>query len=481
MHIMLLGVNHRTAGVELREKLAMAGHRLEQAIDHLRGDYPRAEVVVLSTCNRTELYLARPPLEPPSSQQVLDFLSRFSGVDDTLLGDVVLCLENQQAVNHLFRVASGLESMVLGEPQILGQVKRAYATATERLGVGPTFHRVFQQAIGVAKRTRAATGIGSGRVSVGSAAVDFARQVFERFDDKTVVGIGAGELAKPMLYHLWRLQPAKLWVTNRSADKAQQLMIKLGLSQQRGGVWPFDALDDLLMEADIVLTSTGATEPIITEDRFKPLLRRRRSRPLFIVDIAVPRDVEPAVGRLNNVYLYNIDDLQRVVDQTRDRRAGQVQACEAMLAVAVRSCVSQVQNQDIGHLIRSLKRRLHDLGRIERERTQRKLASSRPEDLARFLPQMMEEHTHRLINKILHLPLSHLDRCRPDQMLGFYAAALRVLFGLSDDQPDSVQGVESRTDSTKPASTPTAIDDDIEQQSTDQAGGILFDDNCQHG
>jgi len=434
MHIMALGVNHHTASVELRERLALSGDRLVRAIGEIRQRYPQTEVVILSTCNRVEFYLARPPLESPTFEEAVGFLTGFCGVDAELLAPSLVHFENKQAIEHVFRVASGLESMVLGEPQVLGQVKRAYELAHSCGGVGPVLHRVFQQAIRVAKRTRTVTGIDKGLISVGSVAVDFAKQIYERFDDKTIVGIGAGELAKPMLGYLQRLGPAKLWLTNRSLDKAQAMVTQLGLGGDQGGARPFEDLDDLLMEADIVLTSTGAAQPIVTAEGFKPLLRRRRQRPLFLIDIAVPRDVEPAVGRFSNVYLYNIDDLQRVVEQTHGQRSQQVGACEALLGDEVQACLLDIQQRDIGQLVRSLKRRLEDIGRIEQQRTQQKLASVSQEDLGRVLPGVLEEYTHRLINKILHLPLSQLERSKRDSGLGFYAAALRRLFGLSGQE-----------------------------------------------
>jgi len=440
MYITLLSVNYRRAGVALREKLALSGSSLEKAIDQLHGHYPEAELVLLSTCNRTELYIASDSMQQPSTAQLIGELSVLSGIDEATLTEVVVCLENEQAVEHLFRVASGLESMVLGEPQVLGQVKRAYETANGLQVVGPVFHRVFQRAIGVAKRVRTQTGIDSGRVSVGSVAVDFAKQIFERFDDKTILGIGAGEMAKPMLRQLAQLKPARLWLTNRSLDKAQSLMAQLCLNGQQSEAMAFEQLDDLLMEADIVLTSTSATEPIVTSGRFKPVLRRRRSKPLFLVDIAVPRDVEPEVGDLANVYLYNIDDLQRVVDQTHGLRSDQVCACESKLADAVRSCLYDVQNRELGQLVLSVKRRLQDLGSAERERTCRKLAACLPEELSQKVPELIEEHTHRLINKILHEPLSRLDHHNRESNLDTYTTSLRVLFGLEEDFSDVDQG-----------------------------------------
>lgn len=430
MRVMMLGVNHRTAPIQLRERLALEGEPLDRLMQWFRQMYPTVELVVLSTCNRTELYLARASHEPPTADDLRSLLQQVCGVDTAELVASTLVRENEQAAAHLFRVASGLDSMVLGEPQVLGQVKRAYEHAAAARTLGPALHRMFQQAIAVAKDVRTRTGIGEGRVSIGSVAVDFARQIFDRFDDKTIVGIGAGDMAKLALKHLHALQPARLWLVNRSPDRAQLLADRLGLAPPHGGVRPLDALNELLIEADIVLTSTASPLAIITVERFGSLLRKRRGRPLFIIDIAVPRDVEPAVGSLSNVYLYNIDDLQAVVGKTHENRGSQVQQAQQLLTEAVRACMSEIQNRDIGQLIRALRDRLHEVGQAEQARTLRKLAALPAGQVHADAAQLVEEHTHRLINKILHMPLSQLDSRKPDAPLGFYAAALRRLFDL---------------------------------------------------
>jgi glutamyl-tRNA reductase len=449
MRILLLSTNHRTAPVELRERLAIGGPRLEQAIDQLRAEFPKSEAVVLSTCNRTELYLARPADAAPSASEAVLFLARFCAVDAEHLSAATIHRENEQAVSHLFRVATGLDSMVLGEPQVLGQVKRAYELATSRGAVGAVLHRVFQRAIAVSKQVRSATGIDAGRVSVGSVAADFARQIFERFDDKTVLGIGTGEMAKLTLRHLQALGPRRLWVTGRCFDRTLALTEHLRLGAPASGARPYEDMDEMIVQADIILTSTASAEPIVTRQRLDPLLRRRRSRPLFVIDVAVPRNVEPAVGNLKNVYLYNIDDLQRVVDQNHGQRSRQVQQCEAMLLEAVHACMQDLRNRDLGHLIRALRQRLHELGEAETHRTLRKLRAAQLDDLPLLLKEAIESHTHRLINKVLHVPLSQLDRQESEVSLGFHAAALRRLFDLPDDptiwpvgQPASVESPE---------------------------------------
>lgn len=442
MKITLVGISHHTAPVSLREKLALSTEQAARAAGELRRRYPAVEVVILSTCNRVEWYIARPAQQPPEGDELRAFIAEQCGVSSADLLAASIHRDNQQAVEHLFRVASGLESMVLGEPQVLGQIKRSYEQAAALGVVGVSLHRLFQQAIGTGKQVRRETGIDEGRVSVGAAAVDFARQIFESFDDKVVVGIGAGEMAKLTLKHLLSLQPRKLWLVNRSIERAAALAAKLNLSGDAGpfgGVRRFEDLDELLVEADIVMTSTGSPAPIITAERFKPLLKRRRSRPLFLIDIAVPRDVEQQVGALSNVYLYNIDDLQQVVEHTHAARAEHAQQASATLLRAAETCMAEIQNHDIGTLIRELRQRLHDLGEVERLRTLRRMESAPREQL----PQLLEEHTQRVINKILHLPVSQLDRRQPAAVLGFFAAALRRLFSLDGGRPIDESSDES--------------------------------------
>jgi len=436
MRIIMLGLNHRTAPVELREQLALAGPSLDAFIDHLRQAYPNLEVVVISTCNRMEIYMARPAHGEPSVTSLQELIAKRTGVSMEVLTAATIHRENEQALEHLFRVATGLDSMVLGEHQILGQVRQAYEHAASRQAVGAVLHRVFQQAIKTARNVRTETGIDVGRVSVGSVAVDFARQIFEDFDDKVVVGLGAGYMAKLTLKHLKALSPAKLWLVNRSPQRAIELAQSLGIGTQvPGGARAMEDLDQLLIEADIILTSTSSPVPVITAERFKPLIKARRYRPLFIIDIAVPRDVEPAVGGMRNVYLYNVDDLQRVVAQTQQQRSSVVDQCNALLSESAKDCLYQVQHRDVGQLVRALRSKLHDIGALEQQRTVRKLAAHGhdPQEAAALL----QEHTNRLINKILHLPLSQFDHHHKlDAPLGFYAAALRKLFQLETEEPE---------------------------------------------
>ena len=471
MRISMLGLNHRTADVELREALAPAPEDVPAFYRFLRQRHADCEAVLLSTCNRLELYVARPAGQGPDmaglAQLLVDHARATRGGEVPPLEPAsTIDREQESAVTHLFRVGAGLESMVLGEAQILGQVKRAYAAACDASAVGPVLHRLFQQAIAAGKHARAATGIDTGRVSVGSVAVDFARQVFEDFADKTVVCLGAGEIAKLTLRHLAGLAPARLLLANRTQARAEALARQLPPGAQPV-VRAWQDVDELLAEADVVISSTGAREPVLTLARCRAAVRRRRRRPVVIVDIALPRDVEPAVGSLANVYLYNIDDLNEVVAGNMSQRREQVERCQAHLAEAVAQTMRQIQHQELGQLIRRLRQELHAIGAAEARRTANKLAPAPSATPAvgggggggggggagaeldeRLIAELLDQHTQRLINKFLHLPLSQIESADSAASLGFYAAALRKLFDLErrEQGPGAEQEPPMHTD-----------------------------------
>jgi len=435
MRLLMLGFNHRTAPLELREALAFDQDKAADALHRLRAAHPASECVLLSTCNRTEFYLARPIHDPPSVDQLRDFLARATGVAPDVVRSASIHREQDAAATHLFRVTTGLESMVLGEPQILGQVKRAYELADRHGAVGPVLHRLFQGAITASKNIRNQTGIDRGRTSVSSVAVSFARNIFDHFNDKTVLAIGAGEMVKAALSSLGRENPQRLLLINRTYERAVELAGALDLAGPDHGARAWEDMDQLLIESDIVVSCTGATDPVVTEQRFRPLLKKRRGRPLFILDLAVPRDVEPSIGALRNVYLYNLDDLQQAVHATESDRRELADQCESLLAEHVSRCMGEIQHRDVGRLVKQLRERLHEIAREEQGRTARKLAALNGASSDQALDELLQQHNHRLVNKILHLPLSQLDRSNPEAPLGFYAAALRRLFDL-EDQPD---------------------------------------------
>jgi glutamyl-tRNA reductase len=445
MRILLLGINHRTAPVAVREGLAIGPDRLPGVLAAFREAFPRpAEAALISTCNRTEMYLARPSHGRPSIDEVRDFLAQQTGVAADDLSAVSIHREQRPAVHHLFRVTAGLDAMAVGESQVLGQVRRAYEAARDAETAGPILHRLFQRALSGARDAHRSSGIDGLRQSVSSMAVEFAGNLFESFHDKTVAGIGAGEITKSTLQRMLEKRPGRTWVVNRTAEAGRNLAQALGLSldpspetsgggakTSGGGARAWEELDEVLVEADVVLTGTGAAEPVITAARFRPLLRRRRNRPLFLIDLAVPRDVEPAVGTLPNVYLYNLDDLNAALAEIPHRRE-KIERCELLVSEAADRCLGETQHQDVGVLVKQLRTKLLTIGDDERARTQRKVEALHARGEYDRIHELLDEHTHRLINKVLHLPLSQLDARDKQVPMGFYAAALRRLFDLED-------------------------------------------------
>ncbi|MHC4994974.1 MAG: glutamyl-tRNA reductase, partial [Planctomycetota bacterium] len=278
------------------------------------------------------------------------------------------------------------------------------------------------------KRVRTETGIGEGRVSVSSVAVDFAKHLFKSFNDKTVLVIGAGKMTELTLTHFMELAPGRVVVCNRSMDKAEDLAARF-----KAEATPFDGLTDRLVEADIVITCTGATEPIVKAEGFRALMKKRRFRPLFVIDMAVPRDFDPSVSNTQGVYLYDMDDLQRAIDDHRSKRTDQIEACNALIEPAVEQCVAALRHADSAETIKSLRQRFFDLGHTETLRTFNHINTEgvTPETRQR-IEAAIEEHTHRLINKILHPPVSKLSKHKNGADLD--AQALRRLFDL--DQTD---------------------------------------------
>lgn len=439
MHIVCVGISHQTAPVSLRERLAIDREDADRLLNELHRTYPQSELAILSTCNRTEFYVARPLHGHPRIEQLVEFIVTRHGVDRDQLHESLYHFDNEQAIRHLFRVACGLDSMVVGEQQIVGQLKQTYDLAQHAETAGRSIHRMFQLALATSKRVRSQTGIDAGRHSVAGAAVEFAQHLFDSVADKTVLMIGAGEMASLTLDRFAAMKPGRMWIANRSFDRAAQLAERHG-----GEAKPFDALDEHLAEADVVISSTGAQEPIVTVERFRKVLKQRRYRPTFIVDIAVPRDFDPAVRDLANVYLFDLDDLQRAVSDAATGRADALSDAEHLVEKAVGECYALVQTGDVSDLIRRLRGQLHGIGEAETHRTINRLLAADPQDYEHLL----EEHTQRLINKILHKPMQELTK-NGSKQAALYATAIRRLFDIDEedlDEPESTApNVQRRT------------------------------------
>ncbi len=418
MHILCVGISHHTAPVALRERLAVGRTEIGAMLTEMREAYPQTELAILSTCNRTEIYLARPLHGHPRIEQIVKDLAARAGSTDQDLMPAIYHFDNERAIRHLYRVTSGLDSMVMGESQIVSQVKEAYDAAQAAETAGKAIHRMFQMALATSKQARSETGVGEGRLSVASVAVQFAGHLFETLTGKCVLAIGAGEMTELALRHFRAEGAGDTVITSRTIENARALAQRI-----EGRAEPYDQLDDLLVDADVIISSTGSTEPIVTTDQLKKVMKRRKYRPLFVIDLAVPRDFAPGSGDLANVYLFNLDDLQQVAATNASERQAVLSEAEMIVEQAVGETYALVQTGDAGDLIRRLRRQMHNLGREESERTIRKLLSAETEDYDKIL----DEHTHRLINKILHRPVSELSRGGSKQA-ALYATALRRLF-----------------------------------------------------
>jgi glutamyl-tRNA reductase len=433
----MLGLNHKTAAVELREKLAFSPPQRKAALLSLRDRFGECEAVLLSTCNRVELYVARQTHGHPQRSELEQFLADLRGLKPEEFQSHLYEHSEQGVVTHLFEVASSLDSMVLGETQILAQVREAYDEATEAGTAGPMLHPLFQRAVAVGKQVRSQTNLSDGRVSVASVAVEYARRIFDGFGDKTVLSIGAGKMADLLLKHLVALSPRKIIVCNRDLEKAKSLACEF--SAQAVGI---DAMAKSLALADIVLTSTGSTEPIIDHAMFEAVMRKRRYRAVYVVDIAVPRDVAADVGKIENVYLYNLDDLQRAVTATHAQRGIAADAAGTIVQRNVAEFVAWHRARMMGPLIDQLYQRSHSIAQEELARTLGKLPGVSPAD-----KEQLEALTRRIVNKLLHDPVQVIrDGDGSHAPMSQYLHAVEKLFKLESENRAPAQQDAEKSD-----------------------------------
>jgi glutamyl-tRNA reductase len=424
MNLRMVGCSHHTATVEVREKLAFSREQAAEALARFRNRYPQAEAVLLSTCNRVELYFASEAAEAcPTHHDVVAFLAEFHGLNTDQVFSQLFEHTGEDFVRHLFTVAASLDSMVVGEAQILGQVKQAYELATTASATGPLTNSAFQAALRVAKRVATETAIQQKRVSIPSVAVaDFAKSVFERFDDKHVLVIGAGEMGEEALRYLIDEGAQKISLISRSQARAEELAQRLA-----GRPRPWSDLHALLVEADLVVSATGASEPIMTAASFRPLIAERYQRPLLILDLAIPRDFDPAIGELTGVYLYSIDDLSAACERNRREREEQWPRAERIIDEETRRFMADLHHRSTAPTIKRLKSRADEVKADELARLLNKLgpidAKTQSEIAAAF---------DRVVNKLLHPPLESL---RDEAELGpphGLLEALKRLFRLND-------------------------------------------------
>lgn len=423
MNLRIVGCNFRTAAVELREKLAFNPDQQAQALAEIAARFG-CEAAILSTCNRVELFLAR-PLAPAAVPTDLcaEFLGEVHGLPAERIAPHLYSHLDADAVKHLLRVAASLDSLIVGEGQIAGQVKQAFEFARKLGTTGPLLNALFPHALRAAKRVRTETGIALGHVSVSSVAVDYVKQVFDHFHDKTVLVIGAGKMGRLTLKHLQELKPGRIIVTNRSPEKAAEVAALCG-----GTPMPWEKLDDALGEADIALSTTGAGEPIVTAKRFAQSIRpkRRHGRTLVVLDIAVPRDFDPAIHDGDRVCLFNIDDLTRIREQTIAVRQSHLRPAEAIVAAETKLFLDDWRRRGNGPVIQQLRT---EVDKVRDEvlapllaKLNGKLTDAEKEQIA---------GAFRLFqNKLLHGPIAALRDASQEGDRGSLLEAMKKLFRL---------------------------------------------------
>jgi glutamyl-tRNA reductase len=422
MRLFAVGLSHRTAPVELREAVDFARAGLEPALSAFASRGIGPEAVVLTTCNRAEIYALAET--DAASERISRFIGEYHDVDPHRLAEHLYVHRGPDAARHLFRVAAGLDSLVVGEPQILGQVKAAFTTAQGLRYTGAVTNRLFHAAFTVGKRVRSETGLGEGAVSVSYGAIALAKKIFGELRGLSVLILGAGEMAKLTGIHLQAQQVRQITIASRTLATAQ------GLAKQlHGRAVPWSELDTALGAADIVITATGATEPVLTCTRIEDVMRPRRSRPLFIIDIALPRDVEAAVGDLDQVFLYNIDDLQAIVQENLARRSAELTQANTIVDEEVARFSVWMQSREIIPTVVALRERFEAIRLAELDRLEPKMSSLPPEARAR-----LDEITHLIVEKLLLTPTEQLKAVTDETMVMTYADALNRLFRLAGEE-----------------------------------------------
>lgn len=399
MTIFALGINHRTASLDIREKVAFAPEQMKEAIQHACELVGIDELAILSTCNRTEIYGVSSDLQGDSTGKVLDWLAEYHSLSRLALGDCCYTYQHEEAARHMMKVASGLDSMILGEPQILGQLKSAYAVAREAGKVSAHLNQLFQQAFSIAKRVRTETAIGQNPVSVAYAAVSLSQQIFSDLREVNALLIGAGETIELVARHLLDKQVGSITVANRTLSRAQDLAQQFGAQAIL-----LSEIPEFLHGADMVISSTASQLPILGKGAVESALKQRKHKPLFMVDIAVPRDIEPEVSKLEDVYLYTVDDLQEVILENMRSRENAANKAEEIVEAGVSTWQSQLQALDVVDTIRAFRSSVEETRDIELEKSLASLRSGQDPE------QVLKSLARNLTNKLMHSPTTAIKQ-----------------------------------------------------------------------
>ena len=433
MKLQMIGCSHQTAAVDFRERLSFTSDQARQAIGAFREQFPACELVLLSTCNRVELYTAAAESAPgkdldggPDRTEVIEFLAHQRQISADALVDTMMYRSGTDAVSHLFAVAASLDSMVVGETQILSQVKEAYDLACSSGSAGPLTHAAFQAASRVAKRVQRETTIHRKRVSVPSVAVgEVASEFFETLAGKTVVLIGAGDMGREAMRYLVDAGADRVFVLNRGHERAAALARDFNVT-----LLGWDQLDQALVDADLLVGTTSSAEPIVTLQRFQRAREQRYERVLLVLDLAVPRDVAPEIGELDDVYLYSVDDLQAACERNRQERQRQWPKAKKIIDEETQRFVSELHHRATGPVIQRLRDHADEIRHEEWQRLANKLSQM---DVSDDVRREIERTLDRMINKLLHPPLASLREAAMDGQQRSLLDAIKRLFSLGDD------------------------------------------------
>lgn len=418
MAIVMIGMNHKTAPVAVREQLAIPDYSLAEALDCFR--HPTLdELVILSTCNRVEFYLETRDTNAATAAWT-HFAERYYGIDPSTVMPHFVYQYDMDAVRHLFRVVSSLDSLVVGEPQILGQVKAAYKAARTSSRTGVIFNQLFDRALGVGKAVRHETGINKNAVSVSYAAVELAKKIFDRVQQRTVLVLGAGETSELAARHFVRQGVTNVFVANRTLERAEQLAHAL-----MAKAIPWESIAEYLVQTDIVVSSTSASHPIIDKAMVQETMRTRKSQPMFFIDIAVPRDIDPEVNTIDNVFLYDMDALEHVVKTNRHERQREAIAAEELVSREVQNFQQWLEVRDAVPTIVALRQYADRIRRAELEKAVHRLGN-----LDEHQRRAIEAFSTGMVNKLLHMPTVNLKRSTNQGRLRDYVQLIGDLFDL---------------------------------------------------
>ncbi len=425
MHVLAFGLNHTTAPIEVRERAAVTENHLEDAIKDLIDHCEVREAAILSTCNRTEIYCRQDSID---TAPLINWLCNYHEFPPSEVVPYLYTHPDEAAVQHAFRVAAGLDSMVLGEPQILGQMKSAFATAHRVGATGKILNRLFQHSFSVAKQIRTHTSVGNHAVSVAYAAVSLARQIFSDLSEQTVLLIGAGETIELTARHLADQNVRKIIIANRTLSRAEQLANQYASRSLSLDTITLDEIPHRLADADIVITSTASTLPILGKGAVEQALKARRHRPIFMVDLAVPRDIEAQVSELGDVYLYTVDDLEQVVTENLASRREAADDAEKIVDTHASKFMTWIDSLGAVPTIRSLRERVNQQAEDELIRARRRLQSGEPAD------EVLSQFARALTRKFTHVPSRKLAHVNDEELL----EAARILFDLDGFDLDDV-------------------------------------------